>query len=170
MLIRDITPRDYEDVAALTVAAYERIAAPGEWGPGSPRGGLSDGYRKELLSVADRAMHAVVVVAEDEGRVVGAVTYVPGRGPYAEFSDPDAAGIRMLAVHPDAQGRGIGEALIKECIERARRERRTRIILHTTDWMRAAIRLYERLGFRRSPGHDFSPAESICLLSYTLDL
>ena len=60
-------------------------------------------------------------------RVLGGVTYVPGPGsPFAEFTDPDAAGIRMLAVADDAQGRGVGEALGRACIDRARAAGRPR--------------------------------------------
>jgi ribosomal protein S18 acetylase RimI-like enzyme len=36
--------------------------------------------------------------------------------------------------------------------------------------MTAAQRLYERLGFRREPEHDWSPALGIDLLGYLLNL
>jgi ribosomal protein S18 acetylase RimI-like enzyme len=36
--------------------------------------------------------------------------------------------------------------------------------------MTSAQRLYERLGFRRDPDHDWSPAPDILLLGYVLDL
>jgi hypothetical protein len=36
--------------------------------------------------------------------------------------------------------------------------------------MTGAQRLYERLGFRRAPDHDWSPALGILLLGYVLDL
>ncbi|MGH2699360.1 MAG: GNAT family N-acetyltransferase [Actinomycetota bacterium] len=105
------------------------------------------------------------------GRLAGVVNYVEGpQDPYAEFGDPDAAGIRQLAVGTGWQRRGVGAALVKYCIERARAEGKVRIVLHTTPWMQAAQRLYPRLGFTRTPELDFLPEPDLPLLGYTLEL
>jgi hypothetical protein len=45
-----------------------------------------------------------------------------------------------------------------------------RVRLDTRTSMKSAQRLYERLGFRRDPQHDWSPADRILLLAYVLDL
>ena len=66
-----------------------------------------------------------------------------------------AAGIRLLAVAPAARGRGVGKALTRECVERARALGRSSVVLHTTRAMQTAWRMYEQLGFRRSPDLDF---------------
>jgi hypothetical protein len=42
--------------------------------------------------------------------------------------------------------------------------------LHTTDMMRAAMTLYERMGFRRAPEIDFRPAPSVLVKGYRLAL
>jgi ribosomal protein S18 acetylase RimI-like enzyme len=57
-----------------------------------------------------------------------------------------------------------------ECIRRARQSGVTALTLHTTDMMRAAMRLYERLGFQRAPGLDFYPVPEITIKGYRLDL
>jgi ribosomal protein S18 acetylase RimI-like enzyme len=88
----------------------------------------------------------------------------------SEVDDPDAASIRMLGVAPDARGQGVGEALVRECIDRARQSGRRRIRLDTRTTMTGAQRLYERLGFRRDPAHDWSPAAGVLLLGYVLEL
>ena len=41
--------------------------------------------------------------------------------------------LRLLAVPPDQRGQGIGAALVRECIERARRSGAKILALHTTD-------------------------------------
>lgn len=64
----------------------------------------------------------------------------------------------------------MGQSLVAFCIERARAEGKARLILHTTPWMHTAQRLYPRLGFRRTPEIDFSPAPGIPLIGFTLDL
>jgi ribosomal protein S18 acetylase RimI-like enzyme len=158
--VREALASEYEALGALTLAAYESL-------DGMPIGDYAD----ELRDVADRATNAEVMVAvDDAGRLLGCVTYVPGLSKYAEFSDPDAAGIRMLAVDPAARGRGVGEALVRACVARARSAGRARIVLHTTRWMASAQRLYARLGFDRSPDRDWEPEPDMVLLAYELPL
>jgi ribosomal protein S18 acetylase RimI-like enzyme len=77
----------------------------------------------------------------------------------------------MLAVDPaGGQGRGMGRALVRACIDRARAEGRSRIVLLTRPRMVAAHRLYEAMGFRRVPERDWEPEQGIELLGFELDL
>jgi ribosomal protein S18 acetylase RimI-like enzyme len=156
--IRDARPPDYERIGEILVASYGAV---------DPELG---GYADELRDVATRAAAAEVLVAADAADVVGTLTYVPGPGPYAEWDDPDAAGIRMLAVDPRWQGRGIGSALVEACVERAQAAGRARIRLHTTDRMTAAQRMYKRLGFWPTPEDDWEAAPGFWLRAYRLDL
>ena len=111
------------------------------------------------------------MVLDDDGGLLGGVTYVADAGnPFAEFTGADRAGFRMLAVSPQAQGRGAGAALVQACIDRARGDGKRRLTLFTTDAMSAAHRLYERFGFRREPGSDMMVEERLQLRSYMLDL
>ena len=152
-------PEEHDVLGELTVAAYAAL-------PGTTMAG---GYEVELRDVAGRAASAEVLVAVDGDVVLGGVTYVPGLGPMAEFTDPDACGIRMLAVSGDHRGRGVGQALVEACLERAIAGGRHRVILHSTEWMAAAHRLYERLGFVRTPALDEHFPE-VDLLAYVLPL
>lgn len=161
MEIRRVRPVEYDAAGELVVRAYE---------------GLSDAaaaaqYEPVLRDVERRAALAEVLVAVNgDDRILGSVTYVDGPGPYAETDDPDEAGIRMLAVAPEAQGAGIGRALVESCIERAKANRRRRIGLVTRASMAPAHRIYERLGFRRTPDRDFDSDDGLRLLAYVLDL
>jgi GNAT superfamily N-acetyltransferase len=147
--IRSVRPDEHERLGEITAVAYRAI------NPAHADADLDD-YEAELRDVAGRAAGADVLVAVDgDGAVLGGVTYVGDRSsPFAEFDEPEAAGIRMLAVAPAAQGRGVGEALTRACIDRAVAAGRAQMILHSTDWMTTAHRIYERLGFRRDPSLD----------------
>jgi ribosomal protein S18 acetylase RimI-like enzyme len=159
MEIRDVRPDEYAAVGELVVDVYRTII------PGL------DEYADELRQVADRIDAGVQVwVAEEGGTLAGTVSYVPGPGPYAEFEDPKGAGIRMLAVLPEFQGRGIGEALVRACLERARADGRQRVYLDTTQWMDTAQRLYQRIGFARAPELDWEPATGVRLRKYVYEL
>jgi predicted N-acetyltransferase YhbS len=161
--IRPVEPDEFAQLGALTVASY--IALDGY--------ARDPDYEVELYDVRSRAEAAatvVLVAVDDEGTVLGGVTFVEGRSsPYFEHEGEEAASIRMLAVDPSAQGRGVGEALARACVERARELGCGSIVLHSTAFMPAAHRLYERLGFTRDPGHDVA-LPALELLAFRLDL
>jgi ribosomal protein S18 acetylase RimI-like enzyme len=60
--------------------------------------------------------------------------------------------VRGMAVLPSARGRGVGELLLREIEAFAMRNSCTRLLLSTTPFLAGAIRLYERFGFKRTPG------------------
>ena len=162
MEVRPARPEEHAVLGELTVDAYAAIDPDV----------LDEAYAAELRDVAGRAEGAEVLVAVDGGgRVVGGVTYVPGpESSLAEFDALDAAGIRMLAAAESARGRGVGEALVRACIDAARVAGRGQIVLHSTDWMPAAQRLYLRLGFRRDPVIDVEYAPGRWLRGFRLSL
>jgi GNAT superfamily N-acetyltransferase len=156
-----VRPEEHEALGALTVAAYRTLLGDG----------MDAGYAAELADVAGRAAVVDVLVAvDDDGRLLGGITYIPGPGPMAWFAGAGEAGIRMLAVDPAAQGRGAGALLVAAGIERAVAAGKKRLLLHTTEPMTVAHRLYERAGFRRDPAHDETLDDGLFLLGYALDL
>ena len=112
------------------------------------------------------------IVAERAGSIAGSVLlFPPATDAYgAATASGDYPEVRLLAVAPEARGHGIGAALMKECARRARGAGAAALGLHTTDIMRAAVRMYERLGYVRTPEHDFVPAPGILIKGYRLDL
>lgn len=167
--VRPIKADECEALGAITVRAYRDLAGREPYGP----------YERELLDVDARRLDSEVYVAlDDQGTLVGGVTYVPGpERAMSEFDDARAAGIRMLAVDPTHQGSGAGRALVETCIARAREQNRARIILHSTLVMRIAQTLYRSIGFETAPeldvwfeGEPYSPRDPLHLIAYTLSL
>jgi GNAT superfamily N-acetyltransferase len=163
--VREARPDELAAIGELTVAAYSRLPLAGD----DPDHAA---YLEELRDVPSRARHCTIYAAVDpDGRVLGGVTYIPGPGtPYSESERDGEAGFRMLAVDPSAQGRGVGRALVDACIERASTDNRSALVLLTLPSMRAAHRLYERLGFARAPDRDWEFAPGAVLLGYILPL
>jgi GNAT superfamily N-acetyltransferase len=158
--VRPVRRAEYDVLGELTLAAYRALRSGWDMG----------GYADELADVEARAAAADVLVAVDDGEVIGGVTYVPGPGnPYAEDLHVGEAGIRMLAVSPPAQGRGAGRALTVACIERARGAGATGIALHSAQWMTTAHRIYQALGFVRTPARDLT-FPGLVVISFVLDL
>ncbi|MGV9345875.1 GNAT family N-acetyltransferase [Streptomyces spiralis] len=166
IVIRQAEPGEYDTLGEITAQAY--------LGDGLLDFGESDAYLGELRDVAKRAAAAEVLVAVAEGGVLGGVTFVPSGGPMADIARPGEAEIRMLAVARAARGRGAGEALVRACLDRARAtEGCVRLVLSTQRTMHAAHRIYERLGFVRTPERDWNPLphlDDITLLTYELTL
>lgn len=161
--VRPAEVHEYDRVAEIMLAAYGSVAGFR----------LEGAYAEELADVAGRADSTLQLVAvdADTGDILGAVTYLDdASSPYAQPMQKDEAALRMLAVDPVAQRRGVGAALVEACMDEARRRGRDHLVLHTTEWMTAGHRLYERLGFRRSPQRDAMVADRIHLQSYVLDL
>ena len=163
---REARSDDRGAIEAVTLAAYEQYAAlmPAHW----------DDYRQNILATLAAARRDAQIIAEEEGRVVGTVLLYPAGSVMARpgggsitLAEPE---VRLLAVAPAARGRGVGGTLMQECIRRARRSGAAALTLHTTDVMQAAMRLYERLGFRRAPELDIQPAPGVTIKGYRLDL
>lgn len=159
LLIRDATAADSEAIMALTVRAYEPYAAvigPEWW----------TGYRAGLPAALFEDSAARRIVAESAGLLVGSVLFYPG----STQQDTGSARVRLLAVDPAARGRGVGGALMEECVCRARAEGAAALRLHTMEPMVVAQRMYERMGFQRQPDDDFQPVPGVTVLGYQLDL
>jgi GNAT superfamily N-acetyltransferase len=159
--IREVRPEEYVAAGRVTLEAWEEFYGIEALGS----------YAERLRDIGARVRGAVVLVALEEGDVVGTATYVPGpSSPYSEQLRAGEAGLRMLSVAPERKRQGIGRALSLACIDRARAEGKTALVLHADQIMSASQRLYESLGFHRDPSRDFAPDRQTSLLCYALTL
>lgn len=180
-VIRGADPHEFAAIGELTVAAY---AAGGGLALGA-----EDPYAEVLRDPASRPPGTTVLLATDpvpggladpgdpdaRARPLGALTYIPAGLPLSQVSKPGEAEIRMLAVAPDAQGRGIGAALVRTAVAMARAEGRVALVLCVVSTNAGARSLYERLGFARTPARDWAPPgllsqPALVLLGYRLSL
>jgi GNAT superfamily N-acetyltransferase len=166
LLLRDAHPGDRDAIRDLTLAAYQEYA--------TPMRAFWEGYRQNILATLADTGPAQQIVAEQEGALVGTVLlYPPRRVRLARDEAPldvPCPEVRLLAVAPAARGRGIGSALMRECVRRARQSGHVALSLHTTELMLAAMRMYARLGFARAPELDFHPAPGVTVQGYRLEL
>ncbi|GGP46881.1 GNAT family N-acetyltransferase [Saccharothrix coeruleofusca] len=162
VVVRPAHEHEWDEVGALTVAAYRA--------EGYLTGPVND-YAAELADARDRARHTDLLVAvDDRGAVLGTISVVHPGSPYAETCREGELEFRMLAVRPDARGRGIGEALVRAAIGRAREVGAARLVMSTSERMPSALRLYRRLGFARSPERDWRPKPGVDLIAFRLEL
>lgn len=151
-----------DDLTRRAYAEYASIMDPVSWR------GLSAAVRTALAS--DEPVQRIV--AESDGAIVGsAMLYPPAANAYGDerrrVSWPE---VRLVAVAPEARGRGIARALMEECVRRARDAGASAIGIHTSRSMQPAIRLYRAMGFVRAPEHDFQPPGGETVEGYVLEL
>ena len=130
------------------------------------------GYAERLADAATRAREAELWLALEEasGDVVGSVTFAAPGTPFAQVARAGEGEFRMLTVAARARGQGVGEALTRHCVSRARELGLTALVLSSQPNMHAAHRLYARLGFQRTPVLDWSPEPGVGVLTYRLPL
>ena len=163
--IRDARADERAAIRDLTLAAYAEYATimtPTAWGA----------LRQAVLAGLGAEGAVERIVAEQDGALLGSVMlYSPAANAYgnavAAASWPE---LRLLAVAPAARGHGVGTALVKECMRRAQRAGAGALGLHTSESLRAAIRMYERLGFVRAPEGDFHPDGAELVMAYRVTL
>ena len=163
MEIRTVRPEEYAEAGRVTALAYQEFVPP------DPEPGWSD-YLAMLADVDGRAGRTLVLVAVEDGRVVGTATVELERtiGDEGELQ-PGQANLRMLGVDPAARGKGVGRALVEASLESARTAGKKVMTLRTTTLMKVAQRMYEAMGFERDPGRDEAFPE-VSLLAYRMDL
>ena len=144
MTIRGAIVQDYPAIRDLTWAAY--IEA-GHVRPES-------NYTQALTDIPGRAEG--LYVAELNGQIAGSVNIALPGSQLAEVAYDNELEFRMLAVHPDFQGQGIGRALVTHALNMARRRNLDAVAITTMASMTAAQHMYQDLGFHRAPDRDWN--------------
>jgi ribosomal protein S18 acetylase RimI-like enzyme len=166
LIVKVAEPTDYADAGRVTAEAYRADDLLRR------TDGLIDvDYEARLTDAARRAQEAELLVAVDDGQVLGSVTWCPPTSPWRELAThPDQAEFRMLSVAAAGRRRGVGRALVKACLDRARAEGMREVLLSSLPQMTAAHALYREFGFVRAPELDHSPKPHVQLWAFRLRL
>ena len=164
LTIRNAYPLEYDTVSRLILMAYR------EYEDQMPRDAWTK-YSSSMQDVLSRMVESELIVAVEGDAIVGSATFYPtymkriGSGWPQEWT-----AVRLVAVRPDKRERGVGKALIEECIARSRKQDAVAIALHTTPLMTRAQQMYETLGFQRIPEYDFEPRADFVVMAYKMEL
>jgi GNAT superfamily N-acetyltransferase len=167
-VIREARTEEFEELGQLMVKVYSNLE-------GFPGKDEQPKYYDLMTNIGQLTRKPntklLVVVAGD--KVIGGLAYFSDMIQYGSGGtatrEQAASGFRLLAVDPDARGTGVGKALAKKCIELAREAGNRQVIIHTTNAMKIAWGMYERLGFKRSPDLDFMQ-ERLQVFGFRLEL
>jgi len=135
-----LRPIEARDDAAM--ARIIRTVMP-EFGATGSGFAISD-PEVDWMSQAYAAPRSAYFVIERDGVVVGGGGVAPLVG-----GDDGTCELRKMYFLPEARGLGAGAAMMDRCLESARGFGFSQCYLETLSGMDAAMRLYERSGFRR---------------------
>jgi putative acetyltransferase len=137
LTFRPIQPQDDAAVAAII-----RQVMP-EFGADGPGFALHDPEVDHMSAAYSLPGAAYFVVVGEDGQVMG------GAGVAAlEGGEPGICELRKMYFLRSARGKGMGEALLRHCLEAAKTLGYRSCYLETFSGMDQAIRLYGKLGFK----------------------
>lgn len=152
--IHSLTSKESVALGQLMVEVYSNLE-------GFPSPQEQPEYYRMLEKVGELATNpdTEVFVATRDGELLGGVVYFSDMAQYGSggsaTQQKNASGFRLLAVSKEARGLGVGKALTEFCINQAIADGNQELIIHTTEAMKVAWSMYERLGFKRSADLDF---------------
>jgi GNAT superfamily N-acetyltransferase len=117
---------------------------------------IFDAYMRDLRELVASRQDKDFLVAEENGRLLGAVAFYRDASREGVGLPHEWAGMRALAVDLEARGRGIGRQLAEACVLWAWRIGRAVMSLHNAEFQTAARKLYLQMGFQRCPQYDFN--------------
>ncbi len=134
--IQKIRSEHNSKICTIIKSVGEEFGAIGEgFGPSDPEVLAMSQYYNDSSS----SLYLVAIV---EREIVG------GSGVAAFNGSKEVCELRKLFLLPESRGLGIGEKLTENCLEYAKSKGYKKCYLDTLDSMKAAISLYEKLGFK----------------------
>ena len=156
--LRPIQPSD-----DATMAVIIRTVMPAFGAVGSGFA-ISDPEVDWMSQAYAQPRHAYFVVTRG-GRVLGGAGIAPLAG-----GDAGTCELRKMYFLPEARGLGAGTAMMARCLDAARAFGFRQCYLETLTGMDAAMRLYERSGFRRIASSMGATGHGGCNRFYLLEL
>lgn len=155
-MVRNALDYEFQEIGELLVNVYSRVE-------GFPKQDEKPEYYEMLANVENFIKYPkteILVSVSENNKIAGAVVYFGDmqyyNSPGIATKEIDAAGFRLLAVDNSFKGKGIGRMLTLECIKKGRLQGVKQIIIHTTESMKIAWKMYESLGFIKSENLDFT--------------
>ena len=164
LVIRQSKPDEVDQVKKVLVDSYEQYAtilSVEQW----------ENYKNSIIDSTENSQTKTKLVALVDNVMLGACfIYDSAEKAYGlpdlEIKYPI---VRLLGVSPKARGLGIATELIRASCNLAQEWGSDRIVLHTSDMMQSAIKLYEKLGFKRAKQYEFMNGK-ILVKSYELTI
>ena len=139
-VIRPIMKEDNKQVASII-----RKVMP-EFGASGPGFAIHDKEVDDIFSYYHHT-RAAYFVCDRKSTIVGGGGVAPLEG-----GDPRICELKKMYFLPSDRGKGLGQRVLDECLQAARKIGFEYCYLETFNTMKSAMKLYEKNGFKRIPG------------------
>lgn len=153
--IRNAKEEEFEEIGMLLVEVYSALH-------GFPSIEESPEYYDMLKNVGrltEKPSIELFVAVSEQNKIGGAVVYFHDMKDYGSggtaTKEQNACGFRLLGVSNKVRGFGLGKKLTEFCIDKGKKSNAETMVIHTTNSMKLAWKMYERLGFKRANDLDF---------------
>ncbi|MDT0555169.1 GNAT family N-acetyltransferase [Patiriisocius hiemis] len=134
-IIRPIEKKDNQEIAEVirTVLIEHGVPKVGTAYADKALDCMYETYDKE---------RAIYMVVEEDGRLIGGAGIAQ-----LDNYDGNVCELQKMYYLAEARGRGIGSQMMQQCLEKAKKFGFEKCYLETMPYMKAAQKLYERVGF-----------------------
>lgn len=160
MIIRLERPDDYRAVLQITYQAFLTLGFPY-----TGRRRMDEHYLIHLLQGSPSVIRELCFVAEQDGEIIGHILYTKSEILHPDGSKTDTITFGPLSVHPQCQRQGVGSALVRHSMGKAREMGFGAVlIIGVPDY-------YPKLGFQRAREYGLTLADGTspdALMAYEL--
>ncbi|WP_248574798.1 GNAT family N-acetyltransferase [Flavobacterium sp. H122] len=154
-IIRTVRPEEYAKLGEILVEVYSNLE-------GFFTIDKQPAYYEMLKNVGDLTQKPTIELFGAfslENELLGGVVFIGDMQYYGSggiaTKEKNSCGFRLLGISDVARGLGLGKALTLKCIVRTKELKADQLIIHTTNAMKPAWKMYEDIGFKRSDDLDF---------------
>lgn len=167
--VRTAKKDEFEEVGSLLVRVYSELN-------GFPKIEEYPEYYDTLKNVGKLTENPNIelfVAVSEQNQIGGAIVYFNDMKYYGSggsaTKEKNACGFRLLGVDSKTRGLGLGKKLTQFCINKGKNSDCETMIIHTTNYMKLAWKMYERFGFKRADDLDFMQG-NLTVLGFRLKL
>ena len=157
-MIRPIQLKDNAAVAAIIRTVMPEFGASGQ-------GFAIHDAEVEDMYVAYNQPRCAYIVCEEDDELIGGGGIAPLVG-----GPVDTCELKKMYFLPKGRSRGLGQLVLSACLEAARIAGYRYCYLETFNTMKAAMKLYEKNGFKKIPGPLGNTGHFACDIFYQLAL
>lgn len=134
IVIREIKAEDDAQVAAVIRDVLIEFGVP-------KVGTAYEDVALDCMTKTYSTPKMVYYVLDDNGKVIGGAGIAPLEG------EADVCELQKMYFLPEARGTGLGSAMMTKCLEKAKELGFKKCYLETLPYMKAATKLYGKVGF-----------------------
>ncbi|MEW7290441.1 GNAT family N-acetyltransferase [Aquimarina sp. 2304DJ70-9] len=133
--IRKIKPEDNQTIAQIIREVLTEMGIP-------KVGTVFEDEALDIMYETYNTSNRSYFVVEEEGGIIGGAGIAP-----LENGSPDTCELQKMYFLPIARGKGLGYKMINTCLDFAKEQGFTKCYLETMPYMKAARKLYKKVGF-----------------------